>query len=85
MGGHRGGRVDADRAVRLLAELQTLRWLSIAEVWALPILLRLADDVMVAADTLADLATQPVRTGEAVGNDDEHAEARADHGEASDK
>ena len=37
-----GGRVDADSAVRLLAEFQTLRRLSIAEVWALPILLRVA-------------------------------------------
>ena len=38
----RGGRVDADSAVRLLADFQTLRRLSIAEIWALPILLRVA-------------------------------------------
>jgi cyclic beta-1,2-glucan synthetase len=36
------GHADADSAVRLVAEFQTLRRLSIAEVWALPIMLRVA-------------------------------------------
>ena len=36
------GHVDADSAIRLAAEFQTLRRLSMAEIWALPILLRVA-------------------------------------------
>jgi cyclic beta-1,2-glucan glucanotransferase len=58
-----GGHVDADSATRLAARFQALRPLSIAEIWALPILLRAAllEQLGVAARGIAPPAEEAGR------------------------